>query len=191
MGTKRFDNLPKVKFGDIANQLQQCDILFISGSSLISKAIELNTSSIFSHIALIVIWEDKVLLLESIEDDGIHALPFSQYLNNYDNSGKPYDGRLFIGRYNPLAPTDKAKILDRSVDYLNKKYDDETYLKLISRLILPLAKYTDNGTYTCSEYIGICYNAAGIEFNTNSGGFIFPEHIAADEHITPLWEIEL
>lgn len=190
MGTNKFDNLPQVRFEDIAQEIQTADLFFASGNYAISRMIEKVSDSIFSHVGFISVWQERIILFESVEDEGVHALPLLQYVNNYEDSGKPYDGRLFMARFTPAITENQAiPILEKGVDLLNRKYNKEEIAEILGRISLGIGEYKDNGSYICSEYVDICFQDAGIQFPTATGGFIFPENIAADPRVNPLWEI--
>ncbi|MGZ0019107.1 YiiX/YebB-like N1pC/P60 family cysteine hydrolase [Nitrosomonas sp. wSCUT-2] len=190
MGTKKFEGLERKAYLQIRNSIQTGDIFFASGNYPVSRIIEHFSDSMFSHVGFVFTWNERVLLLESVEDDGVRMVPLSHYLSDYENSGEPYNGRLFLGRYN--AAFDAANInrmLGKAADTLNKKYDKDEISKIIARITIGLGKHGDNDAYICSEFVDICFREIGIVFPRDSRGFIFPEHIAADANVQPLYEI--
>ena len=167
MGTKKFEGVERKAYLQIRDSIQTGDIFFASGNYPISRIIEHFSDSMFSHVGFVFTWNERVLLLESVEDDGVRMVPLSHYLSDYENSGEPYNGRLFLGRYN----------------------DKDEISKIIARITIGLGKHGDNDAYICSEFVDICFREIGIVFPRDSRGFIFPEHIAADTNVQPLYEI--
>jgi hypothetical protein len=192
MGTARFENLKIIDYSDIRGQIRTGDILFASGNYPVSRIIEHFSDSMFSHVGFIFTWNERVLLLESVEDDGVRATPLSQYVTDYECSGSPYDGRLFLARYNTELDQGKINImLGEAADLLNRKYNKEEIGEIIARVTIGLGHPIDNNTYICSEFVDVCFRKIGIKFNRAAGDFIFPEQIAIDPNITPWVEIGL
>lgn len=190
MATKKFDGLPKQRYLDIRADIRTGDIFFAAGNYPISRMIEHFSDSMFSHVGFLFTWNTRVLLLESVEDDGVRAIPVSQYVNDYECSGQPYNGRLFLGRYNTAFDHDRVmRMLGQAADSLNRKYDKEELAKILARVTMGLGKHGDNDAYICSEFVDVCFQKIGIVFPRDSNGFIFPEHIAADINVSPLFEI--
>lgn len=190
MGTGKFDGLNRVSYKSARNDIRTGDIFFASGNYPISRMIEHFSDSIFSHVGFVFIWNSRVLLLESVEDDGVRVVPLSQYLYDYENSGQPYNGRLFLGRYSGTFNQDSiGRMLGKAADSLNKKYDKEEIAKILARVTIGLGKHGDNDSYICSEFVDVCFQEIGVLFPRGKNGFIFPEHIAADVNVCPLWEI--
>lgn len=190
MGTQKFNNLQRKSYLQIRDQIQTGDIFFASGNYAFSKMIQHFSDSKFSHVGFVFTWNTRVLLLESVEDDGVRLVPLSQYLSNYENSGQPYNGQLFLGRYN--APLDTSKVnlmLGKAADSLHKKYDQDEIINILARVTIGLGKHGDNDAYICSEFVDICFKEIGIIFPRDPNGFIFPEHIASDNNVNPLFEI--
>jgi len=190
MGTKKFENLTRRRYADARQDIKTGDLFFASGNYPVSRIIETFSDSIFSHVGFVLTWNSRVLVLESVEDDGVRAAPLSHYINNYENSGSPYNGRLFLARYNlALDQPGLMHMLGEAADLLNRKYDMEEIAQILARITIGLGKHSDNNTYICSEFVDVCFRDIGINFPRDPKGFIFPEHIAADTNVTPLWEL--
>ncbi len=190
MGTRKFEGLKKVHYPDVRNDMLTGDIFLASGNHAISKMIEHFSDSMFSHVGFVFKWNARVLILESVEDDGVRAVPMSHYLGDFENSGKPYDGRLFLARHRAELDADKLnQMLGKAADSLNKRYDKDEIAQILARVTIGLGRHSDNDAYICSEFVDICFREIGIDFPRDSRGFIFPEHIAADENVSALFEI--
>jgi hypothetical protein len=194
LGTTKFNNLRRIPYSKARDYLRTGDLLFCSGDHIISKLIKKVSNSSISHVGIIVTWNNRILLLESVEDDGVRIIPFSQYVNNYENSKKPYAGKLYIGRHRSLhSPTfnqaDIKTMLGKAADLLNKKYDKNEVTKIISRIALGFSSHEDDEEYICSEFVDVCFKHIGIVFDRDKSGFIFPEHIAKNENVKALFEV--
>ena len=190
MGTKKFDRLDRKRYNDIRQDICTGDIFLAAGNYAISRMIAHFSDSIFSHVGFVFTWNSRVLVLESVEDDGVRAVPLSQYVFNYENSGEPYKGRLFLARHNTPLDTEKVNsMLGKAADTLNKKYDKDEIARILARVTIGLGKHSDNDAYICSEFVDVCFKEIGITFSRDSKGFIFPEHIAADVNVSPKFEI--
>ena len=189
MGTHKYDALEKVNYTDIRNKIKTGDILFCSGNYPVSYVIRKFSDSIFSHVAFVFSWNDRILVLESVEDDGVRAVPLSRYVRNYENSQYPYNGRLFLARHKDnFTKTNVNKMLGRAADLLNRKYDQDEIGKIMWRITTGLGKHKTDNEYICSEFVDECFQEIGITLERDQNGFIFPEHIAADQNVDPLFE---
>ncbi|MCA1030908.1 hypothetical protein LCL95_07740 [Bacillus timonensis] len=194
MEIKKFKNIHKLQYAEARAHLQTGDLFLCSGNHIISDLIKKFSNSMFSHVGMILRWNDRILLFESVEDDGVRVIPLSQYVFNFENSEKPYSGRLFIGRHRALHSNNfdqnhLNEMFGKAADLLNKKYDKNEIAHIVSRIALGRAKHKDNEAYMCSEYVDVCFKHIGIHFNRESSGFIFPGHIAKDEQVDGLFEI--
>ena len=191
MGTAKFEGLGLSRYEDIRAEIRTGDLLLCAGNYAISRIIEHFSDSMFSHVGLVYCWNDRVLVFESVEDDGVRLVPLSHYVRDYENSGTAYDGRLFIGRHDePFEPDQVKAMLGRAADELNRKYDKDEMLEILARVTIGLGKHQDDDAYLCSEFVDRCFQEVGIVFDRDPDDYIFPEHIAADPNVQALWEIE-
>jgi hypothetical protein len=191
MGTAKFEGLGLSRYEDIRGEIRTGDLLFCAGNYALSRIIEHFSDSMFSHVGLLYCWNDRVLVFESVEDDGVRLVPLSHYVRDYENSGAAYDGRLFVGRHDdPLPPEQLLAMLGRAADELNRRYDKEEMIEILARITIGLGKHQDDDAYICSEFVDRCFKEIGIAFDRDPEDYIFPEHIAADPDVQALWEIE-
>jgi hypothetical protein len=190
MGTAKFEGLGKSRYGDIRAEMRTGDILLCAGNYPLSRMIEHFSDSMFSHVGLVYCWNERVLVFESVEDDGVRLVPLSHYVRDYENSGAAYDGRLFVGRHDdPLDAARTNAMLGRAADDLNRKYDTDEMLAILARITMGLGRHVDDDAYICSEFVERCFREVGIGFARDAQDYIFPEHIAADPSVQALWEI--
>lgn len=194
MGTSKFNGITQLSYEQARKEIRPGDILLCSGRYLVSELIKKASDSIFSHVGLLCYWNDRLVVLESVEDDGVRAVPLSHYLSNYENSKMKYNGELFIARHVSISDTyfDNGrlkKMLGKAVDLLNHNYDKDEIAKIIARISLGIGRHSDDQEYICSEFVDECFKQLKIELSHDSNGFIYPEHIAADPNVKPLFEI--
>lgn len=195
MGTDKFKNIRAEKYDNLIKDLKSGDILFCSGNYLISQLIKSVSKSMFSHVGIIVKLEENILLMESVEDDGVRMVPLDHYINNYENSNNRYNGSLYVARHKLLEDLsdedDKIrKLIKEGLSLLNRSYDKNEIAQIVARIGLELGKHNDNKEYICSEFVNECFKKINIEFLVDSKGYIYPEHIAADPNTSPIAQIE-
>lgn len=194
MGTAKFNEINEITYQQVKGEIKTGDILLCSGRYLVSELIKKASDSIFSHVALLFYWNDRVIVLESVEDDGVRAVPLSHYLYNYENNGKIYNGELYIARHevinSPNFDEEKLKrMFGKAVDLLNRNYDKDEIAQIVARIGLGIGRHKDDDEYICSEFVDECFKELEIELFRDQKGFILPEHIAADPNIKPLYRI--
>ncbi|MFC4159447.1 YiiX/YebB-like N1pC/P60 family cysteine hydrolase [Chitinimonas lacunae] len=190
MGTQKFQQIEQRRYADVRSLIRPGDLFLASGNYPVSRIIEHFSDSIFSHVGIIFFWKSRILLLESVEDDGVRAVPLSHYLNDYENSGEPYSGRLFLARYDQAFSESQLDLMmGNATDRLNRRYDKNEIGRILARITLGLGKHRDDDAYICSEFVDVCFRDIGVRFQPNRHGFLFPENIAADEKVRPLFEL--
>lgn len=194
MGTSKFNDVKNMPYELAKGEIKTGDIFFCSGRYLISELIKKLSNSLFSHVGLLVHWNDHVLVVESVEDDGVRVVPLTHYLYNYENSKEKYNGNLYIARHQVVDSPDfdKEKIkamCDRAINLLNRNYDREEIGRIVARIGLGIGRHKDDDEYMCSELVDECFKELGIELTRDQMGFIFPEHIAADDNVKALFEV--
>ncbi|WP_377918492.1 YiiX/YebB-like N1pC/P60 family cysteine hydrolase [Bacillus songklensis] len=195
MGTDKFKNITVDKYENLINVLKSGDIFFCSGNYLVSELIKKVSGSMFSHTGIIIKWGEHTLVMESVEDDGVRMVPLEHYINNYENSNKRYNGSLYVARHKLLENLNNEDEMIRNLikiglSLLNRSYDKNEIARIVARIGLGIGRHEDNEEYICSEFVNECFKKIGIEVLTDSEGYIFPEHIAIDQHVYPIAQIE-
>ncbi|MFS9416867.1 MULTISPECIES: YiiX/YebB-like N1pC/P60 family cysteine hydrolase [Citrobacter] len=175
-----------VNYATLRETLKSGDLFFASGDYLVSKAIEKVTDSPWSHVGIVFVLPqiDRVLLLESVEDMGVRLAPLSKYLSDYDDIGKPYKGRVVLARYDTLAKSAVEQIAAFGLNELTRPYDKEEIARILARIALGKGKAKKDREYICSELVYACFNNAGVNIAYNPKGFISPEDVWQDTHIS-------
>jgi len=189
----KFKNAPLESYSNIRSEIREGDLFFTSGKYVVSKAIQEVSSSIFSHVGVVLFWKDRVMLAEAVEDDGVRMIPLSHYVHDYENSGKKYKGDLYLARLkNTTFNENKINAIgEKLFGILNKSYDKDAMVKIAIRITLGWAKDDSDDEFICSELVDYIMTAANIQFPRDPKGFIYPEHIAADERVTALYKLTI
>ncbi len=202
--TPKFDALPTVAYDALRGRIHNGDLLFCGGNFVFSKTIRyLSGCSKVSHVGMVYWWNDRLMLLESVETDGVRIVPVSQYVRNYENSDKPYNGRMYLARDRRLyqAPRDATEaassihnpkveqLLATAASLLNKKFSFKDVLVFFLQGNTGRFQHEDNEEFLCSEFVARCFAGVGIDYPGDGRGFVAPEHIAMSEHIEVLVEI--
>ncbi|MBU6391148.1 MAG: hypothetical protein KGJ87_07795 [Planctomycetota bacterium] len=187
-----FVSLQPQKYDEIRGQIQTGDILFCKGNYAFSDVISKLSGWPFSHVAVVFWLYNRVLVLESEVFFGVRAVPLSSYVNNYNNTNKPYAGDMYLGRHEETKTLDNdkiSKLIGRGVDLLTRKYDNEELVRIFWRITTKMGKHEDNNEYICSEFVQECFKQIGVEFPSEQGGFTFPGSIASDQKVKALFKI--
>ncbi|WP_255298454.1 YiiX/YebB-like N1pC/P60 family cysteine hydrolase [Brevibacillus dissolubilis] len=188
----KFQNLTAVSYSQARPKLRTGDILFCSGDYVISDMIKHFSGSDFSHVGMVFHWNQRTLLLESVEDDGVRIVPLSHYIYDYENSKRPYQGQLYIGRHSLFSQVDESTInhmLGYGTDRLNRCYDRQELIKIAARISMGTGRHDPNEAYICSELLDELFQQAGISVIRDERSFIFPGHFAEDPHVEALFQI--
>ena len=111
------------------------------------------------------------MLLESVETDGVRIVPVSQYVGNYENTEKPYNGRLYLARDQRLfRPPENEVELARSIrnpkveqvlgdaaSLLNKKFSFKDVFIFFLQGNTGRFQHEENDQFLCSEFVARCY----------------------------------
>ncbi len=193
MATQKFANVAqKVTYNEALPLIKDGDLFFSSGNGEFSTAIKSLSDSLVSHVGILFWWGSNLMLLESVTTAGVRAVPLFHYTGNYGNTGKRYDGKLFVARYKNLA-NDKPKLdamKQVAIDLFGFKYDSNDIAKILLSRIIKKVKRKEDQAFLCSEYVEKIFQCVNINFATDAAGFIFPEHIAANANVELVCELK-
>jgi hypothetical protein len=198
---KAFPKVSSLNFSHASKELCSGDLLFCSGNGLISDLIKKATSSAFSHVALILKLPitGQWLVLESVESIGVRCVTLLEgYLQNYQDSGRAYDGRMLVARHQDMQHkvAHLEHLYRRAFELTGDKYSHADIFKIGARIALNKIGIHESGEveadnrYICSEYVYSCLKAVDINLHFDPLGFIAPADIAADPKIKPLLALE-
>lgn len=192
-------HLPLKQYKSLRHEIRSGDILLCSGSSVFSTLIQRATDSIWSHVAFILRVEaiDRVMVLESVESVGVRTIPLSNYVWDYNGTGKSYPGRLMLARHHDVKEENIPKLSRKAVDFLGYPYRQEEIVHIAARISmhhlgLPDACPDPDGkrAFICSEYAYTCFNSIGVHIDYNPMGFIAPADFARSPGLRPVCFIE-
>ncbi len=196
-----FSRFSPLNFSHACQELQSGDLLLCSGNGLVSDLIKKATDSVFSHAALILQLPitGQWLVLESVESIGVRCVTLLEgYLQNYQDSGKAYDGNMLVARHADMQH--KINQLDRlyrrAFELTGDKYSHADIFKIGARIALNRIGIHESGEiqadnrYICSEYVYACLKAVGISLHYDPLGFIAPADIAADVNVQAVLALE-
>ncbi|MFO0793341.1 MAG: YiiX/YebB-like N1pC/P60 family cysteine hydrolase [Candidatus Brocadiaceae bacterium] len=190
IATAKFNKVSACHYEDIKKEIKAGDILFCSGKYIFSKVIRYLSDSLFTHVGIVFPWQDQIMVLESEVLIGVRVVTLSNYLKNYNNTNRPYKGDLYLGRHNATVDQKRAlSLVKHASTMLSRKYDTMELAQIVLRLIAKTGKHKENDAYICSDFVTACFEQIGVQFSKDEKGFIFPEHIASDPNVTPLFKI--
>lgn len=202
--TPKFDALPQVQYGELRPRIHNGDLIFCGGNYAFSKMIRyFSGCSRVSHVGIVYWWKERLMVLESVETDGVRIVPFSQYVVNYENSRKPYNGRIYLARDRRLhvAPENEEmmasamrnpkvdQLLGEAATLLNKKFSFTDVLAFLVQGATGRMHHEDNDEFLCSEFVARCFKKVNVTYPDDGRGFVAPEHIAMSDDVEALMEI--
>jgi len=195
--TDKFDALEKAPYSQLRQNILNGDLLFCGGNYAFSKVIRyFSGGSRVSHIGIVYWWNGRLMLLESVENDGVRIVPVSQYLYNYENSNNPYDGRIYLARDTRLYRTHESmrnqqvdRLLTQAASLLNKKFGFWDVVVFFWKGATGRGTYHVNDYFLCSEFVTKCFDLIELKYPDDGSGFITPEHIAGAPSVNALCEI--
>ena len=138
---KTFPQRAPVDYDQFRPNIQSGDLLFCSGSGYFSQMIQRATKSAWSHVAFVMRLDDvdRVMVLESVEPQGVRTVPLSKYLRNYDNKNNPYPGGVLIARHadfkDKVTPQRLHRFGQFAVDLFGYPYDRDEIAKIAYRIM--------------------------------------------------------
>lgn len=194
-----FPSLATKQYSSLRNEIRSGDILLCSGNAIFSSLIQKATGSIWSHVGFILRVDaiDRIMILESVESIGVRAIPLSNYIKDYNATGKPYPGRLMLARHHDVKQENIPKLSRVAVDLLGYPYRTEEIAHIAARISMqnlgmPAEAHDANGqrAFICSEYAQVCFQSIGVNVEFNSEGYIAPCDFARSPRVTPLCYID-
>lgn len=188
-------NLPTKRYHELRQAIKSGDILLCSGNAAFSNMIKQATQSVWSHVAFILRLDaiNRIMVLESVESIGVRVVPLSNYVFDYNGTGKGYDGKLMLARHTDLQSKNIVNLSKTAIDLLGYPYNTEEIVRIATRIGMNALgiKNTEPDApptreFICSEYAYICFQSIGIKINYNPLGFISPADFARCANVTAL-----
>ncbi|VVC75044.1 hypothetical protein AQUSIP_03190 [Aquicella siphonis] len=196
---EQYPSLPSKRYHELRHEIRSGDILLCSGNSVFSTLIKKATNSVWSHVGFILRLDaiERIMVLESVESIGVRAIPLSNYVHDYNATGKGYEGKLMLARHQDVREENISKLSRSAVDLLGYPYRTEEIVHIAARLgfhTLGLpgqkADAESQRAFICSEYAYTCFKSIGVTINYNTVGFISPDDFARHEKVEPICFIE-
>lgn len=191
------DSFPKIitsNYEQIRNTIKTGDLLLASGTSLMSSMIKGATKSVWSHVAFIIYLEeiDRYMVMESVETIGVRTIPLSNYVHNYNGSGKGYPGKLMLAHYQNFPTENISDLSKQAIDLLGYPYNINQILEIAARIGMDAfglnatsPELLSQNAFICSEYVDICYQSVGVSVDYNQQGYITPADFARSPKVKP------
>lgn len=189
-------NLPTSNYDKIRNKLKTGDLLLFAGEYAFSKGVKLATDSIFTHVAVIIIFKtlDRIMVYESVEGKGARLIPLSLYL-------KEYKGMIIVKRHKDFSKINDFKAIGQLVfDNQGKEYDTFELYRILWRKILEkigikkLFKITfkqkNNDKLICSEAQQLFYSSLGLTISNDGNACITPADFAENKDFKFIFRIK-
>lgn len=195
---EEFPLLPSKRYRELRHELRSGDLLLCSGNSVFSTLIKKATGSVWSHVGFILRIDaiDRMMVLESVESIGVRTIPLSNYVRDYNATGKGYEGRLMLARHQDVRQANITKLSRSAVDLLGYPYGTEEIVKIASRIGLHALGFAEDEKpaqrkeFICSEYAHDCFKSIGVDIPFNNMGFIAPADFVRCEKIKPICYLE-
>ncbi len=188
-----------VAYATIRPLIQDGDLLLASGTSPMSRMIQAATESIYSHVGFLLRLDalDRIAVLESVESVGIRACMLSAYVRDYNGSGQPYPGALYIARHRQIRCQDDGRLQQLSrtaLDLLGYPYGTRDIMDITARIVaaklgMSTRPIRRDRTFICSEFVALVYASIGVDVPYNPANFIAPADFARCPEIDVLWEM--
>ena len=183
---EKLPQLPSKYYNDLRHEIRSGDILLCSGNSAFSTLIQKATGSIWSHVGFVLRVDaiERIMVLESVESIGVRTVPLSNYVRDYNASGKGYDGRVMLARHEDVREKNIVKLSRSAVDLLGYPYRTEEIIHIAARLgmhtlgFLTGSRFRKQRAFICSEYAYTCLKSIGVTIEYNTAGFIAPGDFA-------------
>jgi len=144
-------------------------VLLYRGRSIISRGIQLQTRSKYSHAAVML---DDRTVIEAWHKGGVRRLD------------SPFDGhseKTLIDVYKVDDTYYPEIVEDFLKQQIGKKYDFRSVLRFMTRI-----KAKDNDKWFCSELVVEAFRRGGIDLLKGPAGMLSPRDLGISPHLTKL-----
>ncbi len=190
-----FPALPDLTYTQLRDEIRSGDLLLCSGNGPFSGLIRHATGSVWSHVAFVLRLDviDRIMILESVENIGVRTIPLSNYVSDYNGSGKGYPGRMMIARHKDLREENIYRLSSFATSLLGYPYNREEIIRIAMRIGLGTVGMQPQSPdpeprreFICSEYVYLCLQSVGVHVEYDPLGFIAPADFARSEKIKPV-----
>ncbi len=150
-------------------------LLFTSGQYLISKTIRYFTHSPWSHVGFLTWIENRLLVLESVEDHGVRFAPLSKYLIDYR-------GPMVVAMAD-LNPFQVKQTIGYAIDLLTVPYGYAQIAAILTRVVTGFGRAPSSRGLICSELVGESLAAAGFFVKPSIADYVTPQDVWCDPRV--------
>lgn len=191
-----FPDIEPLQYETARPQIRTGDMLLCSGKFIAGTLIRALTRSAYGHIGLlariVVGGIERVVVIESVMGGGVRMVQLSNYVRDYNGSGRGYAGKLLIARDNRFVEqSDGDTFLNHGFVRQGYLYDWDSVLRLIIRITgarfgLTFSSLERDNEYLCSELAQEMYESVGLTYTEDPAGFIAPHHFALHPDVHPV-----
>lgn len=181
--------IPVEPYQSVRPLLRTGDVLLAAGDFWISRVISRATRSPMTHAGIVYVMpeEDRVLLLEAVEGQGVHFAPLSRLVWGSDK--QRYRGMLFVLRHRePLTRLGLRGASQFGFDHLSARYGYWTLAVILARIIFGLRQTrteVEDDQFICSELVSTWLLSAGLGLDAHAAdyGFVTPAALWSDPNL--------
>lgn len=195
MNDDAIKRLPLKSVADARVEVRDGDLLLCAAHDPFSRLIGWATKSPWTHVAFAWRWPeaDEILVLECVQHIGVRAVTLDRFVSETSSGVKPYPGQIVLARRSGLhlkAP--REGLIAAGLERLGDRFNGAEILRIALRIVAgrldrktprPLRPHDE---FICSEYVDVCFKAAGVDFPWDGLGFIAPCDIARDPAVEGL-----
>lgn len=165
-------------YGDARAGFVDGDVLLFRGRGPMSRTIRLLTSSPYSHVGLVMLYEGRVYCVEAV-GKGVRLILMSEVV-------RQYHGGIDYYRLREAAEGQRRGALGFCLQQLGKLYDRAGLVRFVALLLLGRKPRAWRDRYWfCSELVAAAYRGQGIALATERPAYTSP----ADLAVSPLLEL--
>ena len=181
--------------GEIAPLVRDGDLLLCAANDPFSRLIGWSTKSPWTHVAFAWRWPGaaEILALECVQHIGVRAVTLERFTTQTSSGVTPYPGQIVLARRSGLEETQpREALVTAGLDHLGDRFGGLEIARIGLRILAGrLERKTPRplrprNEFICSEYVDVCFKAAGLDFTWDGLGFIAPCDIARDQRVEAL-----
>ncbi len=189
-------------YAKIRGEVRDGDLLLCSATDCFSRLIRWATKSHWSHVAIAYRLEeiDRVIVLECVAKIGVRAVPLSSFISRTSQGVHPYPGKILLARHRGLAAKSRRAPMKKMAAFAFDRLGDPFSTGEMAKIVLRIAlsrfgrrlprSLGPKDEFICSEYVGRCLKAVGLEIPWDGLGFIAPSDFASDPRVDAVAQID-
>jgi hypothetical protein len=193
--------LKPLPLNEISGRIRDGDLLLCSGNDPFSRLIGWATKSPWTHIAIAYRWPEigRIMVFESVEKIGVRTVPIESFVSRSSEGTEPYPGKIILARHEQMADrlgkagsAASVRLADTAVDRFGYPFAPMEIARIGLRILFGAADMKTprhlipKKEFICSEYVGKCMQALGIQIPWDGKGFIAPGDFAAAPEVHAL-----